>query len=131
MILLDTHAWVWWVNGQPALSRKAHRSIRQAAEEAGVYVSSISVWEVAQLVMRGRLELAMAVESWVAKSEAMPFLHFVSVDNTIALKSVHLPEPLHNDPADRMIIATSTILGFPLVTRDKRILQYPHVRTIW
>ncbi|MBI4490839.1 MAG: type II toxin-antitoxin system VapC family toxin [Deltaproteobacteria bacterium] len=131
MILLDTHVWVWWVNGQPALSRKAHRSIHQAAEEAGVYLSSISVWEVAQLVVRGRLELTMDVESWVAKSEAMPFLHFVPVDNGIALKSVRLPEPLHNDPADRMIIATSTIMGFPLVTRDKRIIEYPHVRTIW
>jgi PIN domain nuclease of toxin-antitoxin system len=131
MILLDTHAWVWWVNGQPSLSRKADRSIQQAARSAGVYVSSISVWEITQLVARGRLELTMDVESWVAKSEAMPFLHFVPVDNAIALKSVRLPEPLHNDPADRMIIATSTILGFPLVTRDKRILDYPHVNTIW
>ena len=73
----------------------------------------------------------MDVESWVAKSEAMPFLHFVPVDNAIALKSVRLPEPLHSDPADRIIIATATILGFPLITRDKRILEYPHVRTIW
>jgi PIN domain nuclease of toxin-antitoxin system len=131
MILLDTHAWVWWVNGQPALSRRAHRTIHQAAEEAAVYVSSISAWEVAQLVYRGRLELTMDVESWVAKSEAMPFLHFVPVDNAIALKSVRLPVPLHNDPADRMIIATSMILGFPLVTRDRRILAYRHIRTIW
>jgi PIN domain nuclease of toxin-antitoxin system len=131
MILLDTHAWIWWVNGQPALSRRAHRIIRQAAGEAGVYVSSISVWEVAQLVARGRLEVTMDVESWVAKSEAMPFLHFVPVDNAIAVKSVRLPEPLHNDPADRMIIATSTILGFPLITRDKRLLDYPHINTIW
>ena len=131
MILLDTHAWVWWVNGQPSLSRKADRSIQQAARSAGVYVSSISVWEITQLAARGRLELTMDVESWVAKSEAMPFLHFVPVDNAIALKSVRLLEPLHNDPADRMIIATSTILGFPLVTRDKRILDYPHVNTIW
>ena len=131
MILLDTHAWVWWVNGQPALSRKAHRSIHRAAEEAGVYVSSISVWEVAQLVTRGRLELTMDVESWVAKSEAMPFLHFAPVDNAIALKSVRLPEPLHSDPADRIIIATSMVLGFPLVTKDKRILDYPYVTTVW
>ena len=131
MILLDTHAWVWWVNGQPALSRKAHRNIDRAAQEAGVYVSSISAWEVAQLVRRARLELTMDVESWIAKSEAMPFLHFVPIDNSIAVRSVRLPEPLHNDPADRIIIATSTILGFPLVTRDKRIRDYPHIRTIW
>jgi PIN domain nuclease of toxin-antitoxin system len=131
MILLDTHAWVWWVNGQPSLSRKADRSIQQAARSAGVYVSSISGWEITQLVVRGRLELTMDVEPWVAKSEGMPFLHFVPVDNAIALKSVCLPEPLHSDPADRMIIATSMILGFPLVTRDKQILDYPHVNTIW
>ena len=131
MIVLDTHVWVWWVNGQPALSREAQRVIRDAASEAAVYVSSISVWEVSQLVAKGRLELTMDVESWVAKSEAMPFLHFVTVDNAIAMKSVRLPEPLHNDPADRIIIATSTILGFALVTRDKRILEYPQVRTIW
>jgi PIN domain nuclease of toxin-antitoxin system len=73
----------------------------------------------------------MDVETWVAKSEAMPFLHFVPIDNAIALRSVHLPEPLHNDPADRMIIATASVLGLPLVTRDRRILDYPHVNTIW
>jgi PIN domain nuclease of toxin-antitoxin system len=73
----------------------------------------------------------MDVESWVARSEAMPFLHFIPIDNAIAMKSVHLPEPLHHDPADRIIIATSTILGFPLITRDKRILDYSYVKTIW
>jgi PIN domain nuclease of toxin-antitoxin system len=131
MIVLDTHVWVWWINGQPPVSSKAERAIRSAASQAAVYVSSISVWEVSQLVAKGRLELAMDVESWVARSEAMPFLHFIPIDNAIAMKSVRLPEPLHHDPADRIIIATSMQLGFPLVTRDRRILDYPHVRTVW
>lgn len=131
MIVLDTHVWVWWINGQPPVSSKAARAIRNAASQATVYVSSTSVWEVSQLVARGRLELAMDVESWVARSEAMPFLHFIPIDNAIAMKSVRLPEPLHHDPADRIIIATSMQLGFPLVTRDRRILDYPHVRTVW
>ena len=131
MIVLDTHVWVWWINGQPTVSSKAERAIRNAASQAAVYVSSISVWEVSQLVAKGRLELAMDVESWVARSEAMPFLHFIPIDNAIAMKSVRLPEPLHHDPADRIIIATSMQLGFPLVTRDRRILDYPHVKTVW
>lgn len=131
MIVLDTHVWVWWINGRPPVSSKAARAIRNAASQATVYVSSTSVWEVSQLVARGRLELAMDVESWVARSEAMPFLHFIPIDNAIAMKSVRLPEPLHHDPADRIIIATSMQLGFPLVTRDRRILDYPHVRTVW
>jgi PIN domain nuclease of toxin-antitoxin system len=73
----------------------------------------------------------MDVEAWVAKSEALPFLHFVPVDNAIAIKSVKLPDPFHPDPADRIIIATALTLGFPLVTRDEKILDYPHVRTTW
>jgi PIN domain nuclease of toxin-antitoxin system len=131
VIVLDTHVWVWWVNGTPSLSRRARRAIGVATRNAAVYVSSISVWEVAQLVAKGRLELSMSVESWVAKSEAMPFLHFVPVDNAIAIKSVHLPERFHRDPADRIIVATSSILGFPVITRDRRIRKYAHVKTVW
>lgn len=131
MIVLDTHTWVWWINGQPSLSRGAQRAIAKAASEAAVYVSSISVWEVSQLVAKGRLELTMDVESWVHKSEAMPFMHFVAVDNPIAMKSVHLPAPFHSDPADRIIVATAIVLGYPLITKDRRILDYSHVKAFW
>lgn len=131
MIVLDTHAWVWWVSGLEPLSPKARRLIGAAVEQRAVYLSSMSVWEVAQLVDRGRLELTMDVATWVARSEALPFVHFIPVDNAIALKAVQLPGRLHPDPADRLIIATALILGFPLVTRDEKIARYPHVRTIW
>ncbi|WP_337287840.1 type II toxin-antitoxin system VapC family toxin [Candidatus Methylomirabilis sp.] len=131
MIVLDTHVWVWWVSGSTPLSPKARRIIDESVQQSAVYLSSISVWEVAQLTVRGRLQLTMGVADWVAKSEALPFVHFVPVDNTIALKSVQLPDSLHSDPADRIIIATALTLGFPLVTRDERIARYPHIRTIW
>lgn len=131
MIVLDTHIWVWWVSGLQPLSPKARRLISAARAENALYLSSISVWEVAQLTTRGRLQLTMDVADWVAKSEALPFVHFIPVDNVIALKSVQLPGTLHQDPADRMIIATALTLGFPLITRDEKIARYPHVRTIW
>ncbi len=131
MIVLDTHVWVWWASGRPPLPPKARRLIGAAVDQGAVYLSSISVWEVAQLVSRGRIELTMDVATWVAKSEAMPFLHFIAVDNAIALKSVQLPEPFHPDPADRIIMATALALGFPLVTRDEKIARSRHVRTIW
>lgn len=131
MIVLDTHVWVWWVSGSTPLSPKARRLIGDGVQQNAIYLSSISIWEVAQLANRGRLQLTMGVADWVAKSEALPFVHFVPVDNTIALKSVQLPDPLHSDPADRIIIATALTLGFPLATRDERIARYPHVRTIW
>ena len=96
-----------------------------------VHVSSISTWEVALLVRRGRLELSMDVADWVAKSEALPFLRFVPVDNGIALRPVLLPAPLHNDPADRIIIATALQLGATLITKDDKLRAYPHVPTAW
>jgi PIN domain nuclease of toxin-antitoxin system len=73
----------------------------------------------------------MDAHDWIAKCEALPFLHFVPVDNAMAIRSVRLPLPFHKDPADRLIVATAIIKGAPLVTSDSRILSYPHVRTIW
>ena len=73
----------------------------------------------------------MSVGDWVAASEALPSIHFVPVSNSIALKSVQLPGDLHNDPADRIIIATAVSMGAVLVTKDEKIRAYPHVKTAW
>jgi PIN domain nuclease of toxin-antitoxin system len=130
MIVLDTHVWVWWVSGSEALSQSVNRSLQESMEAEAVHVSSISVWEVCLLVKRGRLELTMDVSDWVAASEAIPFLSFVPVDNRIAQMSVSLPD-LHEDPADRIIVATALTLGAALVTRDQRLRSWPGVETIW
>jgi len=114
VIVLDTHIWVWWVSGIERLSSRSNRLIKQAVDKDAVYISSISTWEVAQLVKRGRMRLTIDVSDWIAKSEGLPFVHFVPVDNRIAVKSVQLPEPLHTDPADRIIIATALTLGLTL-----------------
>lgn len=80
---------------------------------------------------RGRLELTMDVADWVARSESLPFVHFVPVDNQIAFRATQLPGQLHSDPTDRIIISTTQILGARLVTRDERLWKYPHVETVW
>jgi PIN domain nuclease of toxin-antitoxin system len=131
MIVLDTHVWVFFVSNPELLSEKAKESLDDAMEKKSILISSISIWEVALLVARDRLRLTLDVADWIAKSESLPFLTFVPVDNSIALKSVNLPQPLHNDPADRMIIATAILMGAALVTKDNKILEYPHVQTIW
>jgi len=131
MIVLDTHVWVWFVSNPEMLSRKARASVDQAMQEKGILISSISAWEVALLTANNRLQLTMDVADWITKSESLPFIRFVPVDNSIAIKSVNLMQPLHNDPADRIIIATALKAGVPVVTKDKKILNYPHVKTIW
>ena len=131
MILLDTHVWVWFVSNPELLSKAAKNAIDSAMEQKEIFISSISAWEIALLIAKGRLYLTLEVNDWIAKSERLPFLQFLPVDNYVAVKSVNLPQPLHSDPADRIIIATAITIGAPVVTKDEKVLNYPHVKTIW
>jgi len=131
MILLDTHAWVWFVSNPEKLSEKACKSINKAKEDKDIIISAISAWEVALLVSKRRLELTMDVSEWIASSEKLPFIRFIPIDNGIAVRSVFLPPPLHSDPADRIIIATSMKYGAPIVTMDEKIINFPHVQSVW
>jgi PIN domain nuclease of toxin-antitoxin system len=131
MIVLDTHVWVWYVSNPERLSNRAMKSLKTAANENAIFISSISAWEVALLVANNRLQLTMDVTDWIVRSETLPFFQFVPVDNSIAVRSVNLPQPLHSDPADRIIIATSHAIGASLITKDQKILNYDHVKTIW
>jgi PIN domain nuclease of toxin-antitoxin system len=107
------------------------RLIERNAAEHPVFVSSVSAWEVAMLAKKGRLRLTMSAEDWITKCEALPNLRFVAVDHRIFVRSVSLPEPLHRDPADRIIVATTLHLGAKLVTRDDMLRSYRHVETAW
>ncbi|MHB8976982.1 MAG: type II toxin-antitoxin system VapC family toxin [Trichloromonadaceae bacterium] len=131
MIVLDTHTLLWWVNDPSTLSMPAKKAIDAAVESKSVYVSCISAWEIALLVERGRLRLALDVRDWICRCEALPFLTFVPLDNAIAVESVRLPDFPHADPADRIIAATALSLGAVLVTKDDKLQSYPHVKTIW
>ncbi len=131
MIVLDTHTWIWFISEPEVLSKRAKKAVSAAVKEKSVLISSISAWEVAFLVIKKRLTLSLDVTDWIAKSEGLPFIQFIEISNSIAVKSVNLPQPLHSDPADRIIIATALTTGVPLVTKDKKLLNYPHVKTIW
>ena len=131
MIVLDTHVWVWFVSNPELLSMAAKKAIDASMEQKAIFISSISAWEVALLIAKKRLKLTLDVTDWIAKSEKIPFLQFIPVDNSVAIKSVNLPQPLHKDPADRIIIATAITIAAPVVTKDKKLLDYPHVKTIW
>ncbi len=107
MIVLDTHILLWWVNGSTTLSKPAKKAIDGAVGSNSVHVSCISSWEIALLVERGRLRLALDVRDWLYRCEALPFLTFVPVSNAIAVESVRLPDFPHADPADRIIVTTA------------------------
>jgi PIN domain nuclease of toxin-antitoxin system len=132
VILLDTHALLWWLSDRdrlPAAARQRLDDLVAAGEMARV--SAISCWEIAMLVDRGRLELTMPAAAWVHHAQSLPFLEFVPLGPEEALAAVALPGFPHRDPADRMIVATALRLGATLVTADQRLRDYPPLPTLW
>jgi len=132
VILLDTHALVWWVADPKRIPAKARRAVDSAVKSSeSLAVSSISIWEIAMLVARKRLAFTIDAESWIASVEALPFFTFVPVDNRIAVRSVELEKFPHRDPADRIIVATALGLGALVVTADARLREYKPLATVW
>lgn len=127
MILLDTHVWIWWVHGDSSLSAR-HRALLETADSGGFGISAISCWEVAKLVERGRLLLPCPVQEWLHLALSYPGIRLIELTPAICVESTRLPGEFHRDPADQIIVATSRVLGAPLLTLDEKILAYPHVR---
>lgn len=132
MIVLDTHILIWWVSGDQQLSPKARKAIEsELSGEGQVIISTISAWEIAMLVSKGRLALTMDIDNWLETIAAIEGVTFVPVDADVAIQSVHLPGEIHPDPADRLIVALARHHSVPLVTADIKIREYRHVKTIW
>ncbi len=132
MIVLDTHALIWWASQDPRLSPGARKLIDDTLVNGGsVLVSAISAWELAQLVDRGRIALAMDLDEWLRAVESIEGVTIVPVSAQTAVHSVNLPGEFHKDPADRMVVALARERNAVLVTADEKIQRYPHVRWTW
>ncbi len=129
MILLDTHIWIWWVQGDKRLSTKRLNWL-DAQTPQGLGVSRFSVWEVAKLVEYQRLPLPVAVNEWLKPALAYPGVELLDLTLPIILEATQLPSPFHKDPADQLIVATARVKQIPLLTADAKILAYPYVNTI-
>jgi PIN domain nuclease of toxin-antitoxin system len=127
-LLLDTHVWIWLsIEKKDSLSVRARRSIQKARHK---WISAISCWELAKLVEKGRISFSIPTLTWILRSLSELGIYIVELSPEIAVESTQLPD-FHQDPADQTIVATSRVLGMPLVTSDNRILDYLTVETIW
>lgn len=124
LVLLDTHAWIWLLNGSDRLGPKARKAIQRSLAEEAVLVSAISPWEVAMLVSKGRLVLDRDVGEWVETALSLPGIRLEPISPEVAVASTRLPGTIHSDPADRMIAATARHLGSTLITADQLLLAY-------
>jgi PIN domain nuclease of toxin-antitoxin system len=130
-IVLDTHAWLWWVTKDRRLSRRARTMIERAAARGELYVSIFSVWEMAKKVEKGQLALDRPVDEWIDEALAIEGLQIAELTRAIAVDSCQLPLPFHGDPADQIIVASARSLSATLITKDQRLRDYAHVRTLW
>lgn len=126
MIILDTHIWIWWVQGDRRLTQQ-HQAFIKAADELGI--SLYSCWEIAKLVEYDRLVLPCSLEEWFKAALAYPGIQLLELTLPIVIESTHLPG-FHKDPADQLIVATARILDVPLLTADQKILNYSGVNTL-
>jgi PIN domain nuclease of toxin-antitoxin system len=129
--LLDTHAWVWWVSEDRRLSKPAARLIEKSHSEDELWLSLISVWEIAKKVEKGQLVLDRPVDEWLDLATARSGLHLAEMTRPILVESCQLPQPFPGDPADQIIVATARHHGAVLVSKDRHIRRYPHVRSVW
>ena len=129
MIVLDTHAWLWWLAEPSRLSRAARRAIDEA-ETIGV--STISAWEMTMLVLRRRITLDREVSAWVGQALAPARVTALPPSAEIAVAAGQLDsDRFPGDPADRLIYATARASRARLVTRDDAIRRFDARDTIW
>lgn len=126
MIVLDTHAWLWWLSGTARLGRVASRRIDDADM---IGVPAICCLEVAAAVHRGRLALDRGVLDWLADALATPRVALLPLTPRVAVRASSLTG-FHGDPADRLIVATALEAGSALVTRDGAIRRSKLVETV-
>ena len=129
MILLDTHIWVWYVHNDKKLNFKLKQVLGENFED-GLYVSIISLWEVAKLVEKGKIILPLDLESWYINALEDSNILVLDLSREIIIKSTNLEGTFHNDPADQIITATSITYNIPLATMDAKIINFPFVNCI-
>ena len=131
MIVLDTHALIWWADAGTKLSKRARQAISAASRRRELVASAISIFEIITLERRGRLAFATSVNEWLTNLRKLPELTIHPVTDEIAERAGGLGEVFPGDPADRLIASTALVLGVPLVTQDTKIRDLPHLSTVW
>jgi PIN domain nuclease of toxin-antitoxin system len=129
--LLDTHAWVWWLTEDRRLSTRATSAITTSLAEQDLWISLISVWEVAKKVEKKQLILDRPLDQWLDEAVTSQGLGVWELTRPILVQSCELPQPFHGDPADQILVATARHHRAVLVTKDQRIRRYAHVQSLW
>lgn len=124
-LLLDTHIWVWHLEGDTnQLTPKLVALLDRCSSAGQLRVSDISYWEVAVKTAKAKLLLSVDAGIWLRRAAQAPGIRLLPLDRDILLLSTRLGGAVHSDPADRMLIAAALLNNLPLVTADRLIIEY-------
>lgn len=124
-LLLDTHIFLWFLNGDPQLSDNVCDVIKDP--ENDIYLSVASIWEAIIKYQLGKLPLPESPEIYLPKQRDRHQIISLIIDEESVAKLIKLP-PLHRDPFDRLIICQAIQHNLTLVTVDQQIFSYPMVK---
>ena len=129
--LLDTHTWIWWHMNPSKLSKKVKRLVSKTDEYDELLLSAISPWEFSKLLEKKKIGISYNPEDWLKIALNMPKFRLVPLSPSIAYRSTVLPQPFHSDPGDQIIVATAREENATILTKDGRIQNYNHVKSLW
>ena len=125
MLLLDTHAWVWTVEGDARrIGRRARRLIARSEARQAIRISPATLFEIVALHTAGRLRLSRPPDQWIRDSLALPGVRLADLTPAAAIDAGHIPRAALPDPLDRLLVATARQLDATFLTADRGILGY-------
>ena len=131
MILLDTHVLIWDALAPNRLSARAQQAITQANQQDGMLLADISLWEIAMLIQKGRIQIGTDAQSFLMLLLQANQLRIIPISAAIALQAVQLPVLVNHDPADRLIVATALAERAVLITADHNLQNCGIVPILW
>ena len=131
LILLDTHALVWWATEPRNLSPRARKAAQTAAADGELAASAMSLFEIATLLRRGRLSFTVQADRWFLALTSLPELNIEPISPEIAWDAGHRDASFPGDPADRIIAATARALNARLVTADEKLRAALGESALW
>ncbi len=131
VIVLDTCAIIWDALRADRLTTKAKQTLKAAEADNELVISDISIWEIAMLVSRKRLEIGETAASFINLYLQYRTITVQPISSEIAELSVSFGQEINNDPADRIIAATTILTAAKLVTADDNLINSAIVPTVW